>query len=154
MADKLLEISSIEQLKIQLGEDLEIITGGLEPVVLITPAKLHTCLQLLKDDPNYAMAFLRNLTAAEYPEYYEVVYHLYSFTLKHNVTVKTRCSKASPRVPSIIKLWPYADYQEREVYDLLGVTFTGHPNLTRILLPDDFDGHPLRKDFKLPSGEK
>ncbi|MCL5935109.1 MAG: NADH-quinone oxidoreductase subunit C, partial [Firmicutes bacterium] len=69
-------------------------------------------------------------------------------------TVKTKADKEVPRVPSVTAIWGAADWQEREVYDLFGIVFEGHPNLKRILLSDDFPGYPLRKDYKVAGGRR
>ncbi|MDD3894991.1 MAG: NADH-quinone oxidoreductase subunit C, partial [Syntrophomonadaceae bacterium] len=90
---------------------------------------------------------LSNLTSVDYGEEFEMVYHLYSIPENIKICVKTRIPRNMPEADSLITIWPAADWQEREVYDLMGIRFNGHPNLIRVLLPDDFDGHPLRKDF-------
>ena len=77
-----------------------------------------------------------------------MVYHLTSIEHNHSLVLKTRCySRDNPTLPSVVGLWRGADFQEREIYDLLGISFEGHPNLRRIALWEGFDGHPLRKDF-------
>lgn len=80
-------------------------------------------------------------------EEFELVYHLYSIPENYKICIKTRTPRNSAQVDSLFSIWPTADWQEREVYDLMGITFKGHPNLVRVLLPEDFTGHPLRKDF-------
>jgi NADH-quinone oxidoreductase subunit C len=77
-----------------------------------------------------------------------VLYHLYSMTHRHRVTLKVQMPREDAHVASVTALWQAADWHEREAYDLIGVVFDGHPNLTRILLPDDWEGHPLQKDYK------
>jgi NADH-quinone oxidoreductase subunit C len=97
---------------------------------------------------------LCSVTAVDYAQTMEVVYHLYSHALKHELVLKVKLIKQGDELPqatSVVSLWPTANFQEREVYDLLGVFFIGHPDLRRILLPEDFVGHPLRKDFQMPS---
>ncbi|HJX12252.1 MAG TPA: NADH-quinone oxidoreductase subunit C [Dehalococcoidales bacterium] len=103
----------------------------------------------LKDAEGLKFDYLNYVTAVDYFSYFEVVYQVTS--LEHNQTVifKTRChDRENPTVPSVTGLWQGADFQEREIYDLMGITFEGHPNLKRILLWDGFPGHPLRKDFQ------
>ncbi len=95
--------------------------------------------------------FLLDLTAVDYParpQRFDVVYHLYSFAASQRLRVKTHAAEREP-VPSLTVYWPSANWFEREVYDLFGVTFEGHPNLTRIVTPDDWVGHPLRKDYPI-----
>jgi NADH-quinone oxidoreductase subunit C len=79
-----------------------------------------------------------------------VVYHLCSMTKRHKITLKADVPAADPRLPSVVSVWPSAGWHEREAYDMFGILFTGHPDLRRILLPEDYPGHPLRKDFKVP----
>lgn len=81
---------------------------------------------------------------------FSVYYHLESFTFKHKLVIKVTVDKNSPEVPSVTEIWSAADWHEREAYDLLGIIFTGHPDLRRILMPYDWEGHPLRKDYKNP----
>lgn len=78
----------------------------------------------------------------------EVVYHLYSYANRQSLSVKVKTDRESSVVPSVVDLWKGADWNERETYDLLGIHFEGHPNLKRILLPDEWEGHPLRKDYQ------
>jgi NADH-quinone oxidoreductase subunit C len=95
--------------------------------------------------------FLLDITAVDYPsrpQRFDVVYHLYSFAANQRVRVKARAAEAD-QVPSMTPLWKSANWFEREVYDLFGVRFEGHPNLTRIVMPDDWVGHPLRKDYPI-----
>jgi NADH-quinone oxidoreductase subunit C len=93
--------------------------------------------------------FLQNLTAVDWikEERIEVVYHLWSYAARVGCVVKIDLPRAQPEVPSVADLWRAADWYEREQFDLLGVAFVGHPDLRRILLPDDWPGHPMRKDY-------
>lgn len=128
---------------------------------------LLTFMQDLKD--NYAFDYLTNLTAADYPPEkkgkdeegesedegaMEVVYNLSSISEGYDLMVKTRVSRKKPELPSVFPVWGGAGWQEREVYDLFGIVFTGHPNLKRILLADNFEGYPLRKDFQWVGGRQ
>jgi len=102
----------------------------------------------LKDTDGLDFEFLNYITAVDYYSYFEVVYQMTSLKHNHTVVIKTRCyDREKPSVPSVIGLWQTADFQEREIYDLMGITFEGHPNLKRIFLWEGFQGHPLRKDF-------
>jgi NADH-quinone oxidoreductase subunit C len=104
----------------------------------------------LKNTPDFDFDYFNFVTAVDYYSYFELVYHLTSTKHNHSVFIKTRCyDRASPSVPSVVSLWQGADFQEREVFDLFGIKFTGHPNLKRIFLWEGFDGHPLRKDWNL-----
>ena len=121
---------------------------GPEGAFSIDAGALCDLLAFLQADETCAFDRLGNLTAVDYPDGFELVYHLHSSQKRHTVAVKARLPKENPVAPSVTALWPSADFQEREVYDLLGIRFENHPNLQRILLPDDFEGYPLRKDFK------
>lgn len=109
---------------------------------------LPALLAFLQTDETCDFDRLGNLTAVDYPDRFELVYHLHSSRKRHTIELKAPLPKESPVAPSVTALWPSANFQEREVYDLLGIRFEGHPDLRRILLPDDFEGYPLRKDFK------
>jgi NADH/F420H2 dehydrogenase subunit C len=102
----------------------------------------------LKDTPDLDFAFLTAVSAVDYIEYFELVYQLLSMRRNHSIVVKTRAfGREEPVVPSLVHLWPGADLQEREIWDLMGIRFDKHPNLKRILLWEGFPGHPLRKDY-------
>lgn len=91
---------------------------------------------------------LSNITAVDYNDYFEVVYDLTSRINYEELMVKVPLAKASPALETVTALWPEADFQEREQYDLMGIIFLHHPNLQRILLPDDFIGYPLQKSYR------
>lgn len=102
----------------------------------------------LKDTEGLKFDYLNYITAVDYYSYFEVVYQLTSLEHNHTVIIKTRCyGRENPAVPSVVGLWQGADFQEREIYDLMGIKFEGHPNMKRIFLWEGFKGHPLRKDF-------
>ena len=116
-----------------------------EFVAVYPGALLDVCRHLQHD---LDIDYLNNLTAVDYLDYLEVVYHLSSLQRNHLLALKVRCyDRERPEVPSLMPLWQGADLQEREVYDLFGVIFAGHPNLKRLLTWEGFNGHPLRKDF-------
>jgi NADH-quinone oxidoreductase subunit C len=92
--------------------------------------------------------YLTAITAVDYLDYFEVIYQLTSLRRNHSLVIKTRCyGRDNPSLPSVVGLWRGADFQEREIYDLFGISFEGHPHLRRIVLWDGFQGHPLRKDY-------
>ena len=93
---------------------------------------------------------LTNLSGVDWPKrnQIEIVYHLYSYSKRHDFILKVQLDRAAPSLPSLESVWKSADWLEREQYDLLGVEFRGHPDLRRIMMPDDWIGHPLRKDYK------
>ncbi|MDA8140988.1 MAG: NADH-quinone oxidoreductase subunit C [Desulfobacteraceae bacterium] len=106
--------------------------------------------KFLRDDPDLAYNFMMDLTAVDYmgkEPRFEVVYHLYSLSKNQRVRIKAQVSEADCAIDSIVSIWVAADWFEREVFDLYGIVFKGHPNLKRILLYEGFEGHPLRKDY-------
>ena len=119
-----------------------------ETDVWIAPESLLEVAGFLKTAPDLDFAFLTAVTAVDYVESFEIVYHLRSMRHDHSVVIKTRCpGRAEPVVSSVVEIWQGARLQEREIWDLMGVRFAGHPNMKRILLWEGFEGHPLRKDF-------
>jgi len=109
---------------------------------------LSTIAAFLKDAPGLDFDYLSSITAIDYYDHFEVVYQLTSLEHNHSLTLKTRCySRDNPVLPSVVNLWQGADFQEREIYDLMGISFEGHPNMKRIVLWEGFLGHPLRKDY-------
>ena len=103
---------------------------------------------VLKRTPDRHFDYLVSVTAVDYYDYFELVYHLTSLEHNHSLVLKTRCyDRSEPVVSSVFGLWQGADFQEREIYDLMGIRFVGHPNLKRIALWEGFEGHPLRTDF-------
>ena len=120
----------------------------------IAAGHLIAALTYLRDDPELRFEFLSSLTAVDRLEYFEVAYHLESIRLNKMTAVKVRTfDRDNPAVPSVVGVWPGANLQEREAYDLMGIHFEGHPDLRRIFLWEGFSGFPLRKDYlNLPGG--
>ena len=114
------------------------------PALLCPATSIFEIVKYLKTE---GVNFLMNLCATDYKEYFEVIYHLHSLETKVKLALKVKLPQEKPEVSSITPLHAGADWQEREAFDLLGINFPGHPNLKRILLPLDWDGHPLRKDY-------
>jgi NADH-quinone oxidoreductase subunit C len=113
------------------------------------PAIREAC-ALLRDNPDYPFNYLSDVTCVDwYPSEprFEVVYHLLSIPKKDRVRLKVRLDGASPVIESVTSVWPGANYFEREIFDLFGVRFAGHPYLRRLLMPEDWEGFPLRKDY-------
>jgi NADH-quinone oxidoreductase subunit C len=106
-------------------------------------------MRFFKEHPDLSFDFLRSVTGVDYPDQKKIasVYHLYSYDKGHAHVVKFLCDREQPEVPSVEKLWPTANWFERESYDLVGIIYLGHTDLRRILLPEDWVGHPLRKDY-------
>ncbi|MCO7240474.1 NADH-quinone oxidoreductase subunit C [Aeromicrobium sp. CnD17-E] len=107
----------------------------------------------LRDDAALRYELCSSLSAVHFPHEtgreLHVVLHLLSMTHRRRIRVETTCPDADPHVPSVVAVYPTADWQEREAYDMFGIVFDGHPALTRILMPDDWQGHPQRKDYPL-----
>ncbi|HEX2441291.1 MAG TPA: NADH-quinone oxidoreductase subunit C [Methylomirabilota bacterium] len=128
-----------------------------DATAVIERGALLETLQLCRDEPDLAFEVLMDLTAADYSRFpgredgprFEVVYHLYSITHNHRVRLKVRVDEDDAVVPSATGLWPIANWLEREVWDMFGVRFSDHPNLRRLLLYEEFVGHPLRKDYPI-----
>ena len=105
---------------------------------------------LLRDDSDCPFNFLADITCVDWfpsEPRFEVVYHLLSIPKRERVRLKVRLGSASPKLDSVTSVWPGANYFEREIYDLFGVRFAGHPYLRRLLMPEDWEGYPLRKDY-------
>jgi NADH-quinone oxidoreductase subunit C len=123
------------------------ITESSNQTVIIKSEYLLQVLEYLKNSPDFMLNYLADLTSVDNYDYFEVVYQLTSGK-NHRLTVKTCCyNHERPVLPSVTSLWRGADFMEREVYDLMGIAFAGHPNLKRIVLWEGFNGHPLRKDY-------
>ena len=119
-----------------------------EVTTMVESEALLVTLEVLRDDEDLALDWLSDVSATDWPERtprFWVAYHLYSTSHRHRLRLKVGVDEASPRVPSVTELFPTANWPEREVFDLMGIEFEGHPDLRRILLPDDWEGHPHRK---------
>ena len=121
--------------------------------VTVTRDRLHEVAQFLHDDPAMDFDYIVHVSSVDWPddeERFEVVYEFYSIKKRHRIRLKTRVPESDCIVDSLTDLWKGADFMEREVYDMMGIRFRHHPDLRRILLPDDYtEGYPLRKDFPL-----
>jgi NADH-quinone oxidoreductase subunit C len=119
--------------------------------VLIRKGRIMDIGRYLHDEPELNMDYLRDLTAVDYlgkkEPRFEVVYHLYSIKHRHLIRLKAEVSDSDCTIDSVMPVWIGADWHERECYDLFGIRFNGHPDLRRILMPEDWEGHPLRKDY-------
>ena len=136
------------------GAVLETSTGQGEVTVTLTKSKVKTAIAALRDDAELHFEFLSDLTAIDYLNLereprFDVVYHLYSLDTAERVRLKAPVEEDDCSIESICDLWSGASFMEREVYDLMGIRFDGHPDMRRILMPDDWEGHPLRKDFPI-----
>jgi NADH-quinone oxidoreductase subunit C len=130
----------------------DVLVGRGEATATVARDELLGVLRALRDDPELRLDFLSSVTATDRPgndPRFWVVYELYSGEHRHRLRVKVGATEEDPRVPSVTGLFPTADWHERETYDFYGIVFDGHPNLRRILLPDDWEGFPLRKTEEL-----
>jgi len=121
-----------------------------EMTIVVDRSALREACALLREDSACPFNFLSDVTCVDwYPAEprFEVVYHLLSIPKKERVRLKVRLNSSSPTIDSLTSIWPGANYFEREVFDLFGVRFAGHPYLRRIMMPEDWEGHPLRKDY-------
>jgi NADH-quinone oxidoreductase subunit C len=144
------------------GWKLSYFPGPVDPAIIIDREHLVAVAETLRDDPDLDFDTLSLITGVHYLDVKEkdgtlkeagkfvVVYHAHSITKKHKLAFKVETPLSDPHIPSLDSVWRAANWHERETYDLIGITFDGHPNLTRILLPDDWEGHPLRKDYVFP----
>ncbi len=142
-----------EEIKSILEQELPGVSVTLENgIFFLEPKDLVAICHYLKDTERFRMDYLANLTAVDYPseQRMDVVYHLYSMHHKHGpIALKVKLPRQQPVVASVTPIWRGAEFQEREVYDLYGVRFEGHPDLRRILMWDGFECHPMRKDYLL-----
>lgn len=149
---KLSELQSfiVNTVDLQFPAEAAFDEGLKEAPLYVNKADLIAVMKVLKHRFDFDM--LCCVTAIDYKTHLEMAYDLVSRSRQCQLTVKVKLDKGNagtlPQIDSLCALWPAADFQEREQYDLMGIEFIGHPNLERILLPDDFEGHPLRKDFK------
>lgn len=120
-----------------------------DPFLMIEPQAIVEACRFLRDRPELKFEILSDLTAVDFPkeEKLQVVYHLYSYTFRHQIVLKVDLPRENPRIATVENVWKAANWFEREVFDLFGVFFDGHSDLRRILLPEDWVGHPLRKDY-------
>ncbi|MEK7019047.1 NADH-quinone oxidoreductase subunit C [Bacillus sp. FSL R9-9410] len=118
------------------------------PTLVVEPSKYYEVMELLRFHEGLAFDYMSELHATDFVTHMEVYVHLFSYGKKQSVAVKVKLDRETPQVESVTPLWKGADWPEREAYDLLGIIFEGHPNLSRILMPDDWVGYPLRKDYE------
>ncbi len=121
-----------------------------DATAVVARERIVDVLRFFRDDPQLDFDMLTDLTAVDYlprEPRFEVVYHLYSVTVNQRVRVKVRVPEQDAQVDSVLELYQSADWMEREVWDLYGIRFANHPDLRRILLYEEFEGHPLRKDY-------
>lgn len=147
----------VERLKEKyLGEIVDVTEFRDQVSVSVRREKLLDICRYLHDDPEIHMDYLADLCGVDYPERkyrFEVVYNLYSLKHKHRIRIKALLPEDDPTVESVVPVWNGANWHEREACDMYGIIFNGHPDLRRILLPEDWEGYPLRKDYPLKGPE-
>jgi NADH-quinone oxidoreductase subunit C len=143
----------VNQLKGEFGENT-ILDGYINqpndhlPTLIISRENWLAVLTFLCEDSHLQFNYLQNASAIDYETHLEVVFHLHSLERRERIAVKVKLDPAEAELSSAANLFAAANWNEREMYDLMGIHFTGHPDLKRILLPDDWVGHPLRKDYE------
>ena len=139
-----------ERVRAAVPDAVDDVTDGW---VIVRADRLLEVARFVHDDPELDGRYLVSITGVDRYDHFEVVYHVASLTRNHLFVLKTTADHEEPQVPSVVSVWHGAHLQEREVYDLMGIRFTGHPQLKRLFLWEGFPGHPLRKDFMtLPGG--
>jgi NADH-quinone oxidoreductase subunit C len=140
----------VKRLKARFGEAIrEATLDRKQAIVLVAVEKLREISRYCRDDEKFDM--LADLTAVDWPKRekrFDVILNLYSFPKNERLRLKAHAAESEP-VPSVCEVWPVANWLEREAFDMFGIVFEGHPDLKRILLPDEWQGHPLRKDYDI-----
>lgn len=146
--------SVAERLQLQFPRDVLAVAefrGDL--AVTVRKTALRSVGRFLKEEPELGFDYIVHVSSVDYPtepERFEVIYEVYSIRRRQRIRIKTRTSEADGAVDSLSAVWSGANFMEREVYDMMGIRFNGHPDLRRILMPDEYEeGYPLRKDFPL-----
>ena len=123
--------------------------------VTVRKERVKEILTYLRSTPQFSFNHLQDVTGVDYlgrkALRFEVVYHLFSISHRHSIRIKAEVGQDDPSIDSVVDIWQGANWPERECYDLMGIRFNGHPDLRRVLLPEDWEGHPLRKDYPLKS---
>jgi NADH-quinone oxidoreductase subunit C len=127
------------------------IEGAVDPSIKVAPAAWAEIALFLRNEPALQFDYAMCASGVDYGKgTLGVVYNLYSMKLNHKVNIKIEVPKAMPEVPSASLVWPAVNWHEREAFDMIGIVFTNHPDPRRILMPNDWEGHPLQKDYKVP----
>ncbi len=125
------------------------IDATVDPFIVVRPELIRDIAVFLSSDPELKFDYLMSISGMDYNDgNLGVVYHISSMEKRHRITLKVKLPKTDAQVPSVESIWKTANWHERESFDLFGIVFQGHPDMRRILLPDDWEGNPLRKDYK------
>ncbi|MFC1600873.1 NADH-quinone oxidoreductase subunit C [Candidatus Sumerlaeota bacterium] len=140
------------KLSAEFGADTigELQTERCDPFVVVPAEAIRAVARFLRDEAELAFDYLMLVSGVDTGEGLLCVYHLYSLTHGHSFVLKCRLSYEHPELETVEDIWPAADWHERETFDMMGIKFRGHHDLTRILCPEDWDGHPLRKSYRQP----
>lgn len=156
------QVAIVDRLRAEFPDEiLSSYTNQGQTAVIVRPGRIVDILRWLRDTDDLRMNHLRALCGVDNVRRkepglsrFEVVYNLYSIPLRHEIRLRAEVGDKDPAIDSVIELWTGADWLERETYDLFGIRFDNHPNLRRVLLPDDWVGHPLCKDYPLKGKEE
>ena len=156
------QVAIVARLRAEFPQEIvQEYTNHGQMVVIIRPDRIVAILRFLRDDQALAMNHLRSLCGVDNARRkdpglsrFEVVYNLYSISQRHEIRLRAEVGDKDPVIDSVVELWPGANWLERETYDLMGIRFNNHPDLRRVLLPDDWQGHPLRKEYPLKGKEE
>jgi NADH-quinone oxidoreductase subunit C len=146
-------VAALNEAMADVVEDIVEYAG--ETTVVVAPADIPAVMRFLRDTPGLIFNFLSDISSVDYyPDYsrpgrFGVAYHIYSMLYNRRLRVKTYVDEDEPLVPTITEIWPAANWLEREIHDMMGIQFEGHPDHRRLLMPEDWDGHPLRRDYPL-----
>lgn len=139
-----------EKLVAKFGDKVGPLGEGVDPSCVVQTDSIADVCQYLAEEPGLEMTSLMCLSATDDKTNLGVTYNLCSMAHKHKITLKVSLTdRETPRVPTVSNIWGTANWHEREAYDMMGIVFEGHPDLRRILCPDDWEGWPLRKDYKV-----
>ncbi|UCE02851.1 MAG: NADH-quinone oxidoreductase subunit C, partial [Candidatus Latescibacterota bacterium] len=146
----------VEEIHLKLQERFgdavgELHTETKDPWIAVDAEQIDAVARFCREDPALYFDFLSSLCGVDAHESIDVVYHLYSYEHRHGVVLKVKVHKGKPLTKTVTTVWRGANWFERETFDLFGVRFEGHPDLRRIMLPDDWEGYPLRKEYQFPT---
>ena len=138
-----------EKLETKFGDQIIDLTENVDPWIRVKPEAIADVCQYMLTDSDLDFESLMCLSGVDYEDHMTVVYNLGSYAKKHKITLKVEVGREEPKVPTVEAVWRVANWHEREAYDMYGIVFEGHSDLRRILCPDDWEGWPLRKDYKV-----
>ena len=138
-----------DNLQAKFGDQIVDLTENVDPWIRVKPEAIAEVCDYARNDGDLDFESLMCLSGVDYEDHMTVVYHLGSSSHKHKIALKVEVGRDEPKVPTVERVWRVANWHEREAYDMYGIVFEGHSDLRRILCPDDWEGYPLRKDYKV-----